>query len=269
MQAYLRDAKAEGLIEKTSFYDLPPRWWPAIERSEPDPFTEEERDRILDYYRRKGLYAYRYSYFQFWTGWRPSETAALKWGSVDLKRGMALVRRSRNLGSEALPKTRKSRHTVEPLPNVVRMLRVTKPLTVADGDYVYMNTEGRPMRLDNVRIKTWCNALRVLDIRPRKPSATRHTFILITLSYGMNPKRIAELVGNSQETIEQHYGKHIRYDDKAAINRAFRAEKSATAGATARVSLAKRIVSSGKYSAKRWWSQRESNPCYRRERPVS
>jgi hypothetical protein len=48
-----------------------------------------------------------------------------------------------------------------------------------------------------------------LEIRPRKFYATRHTFISIALTRGVNMKWLAEQCGNSVGTIERHYGKFL------------------------------------------------------------
>ena len=57
-----------------------------------NPFTEEERDQILGFYRKNRPYwAYGFAYFRFYTGTRPSEATALKWGSVDLQSGKEVL----------------------------------------------------------------------------------------------------------------------------------------------------------------------------------
>jgi len=49
LRAFFRDAKAEGLIERNPFDDLPRKWWPQMVLPQPDPFTEAERDKIIDF----------------------------------------------------------------------------------------------------------------------------------------------------------------------------------------------------------------------------
>jgi hypothetical protein len=55
----------------------------------------------------------------------------------------------------------------------------------------------------------WHAALRATGIRPRKFYATRHTFVSIALSKGLNLKFIAEYCGTSVAMIEQHYGRFL------------------------------------------------------------
>ena len=67
----------------------------------------------------------------------------------------------------------------------------------------------------------WRRVLGELGIRPRKFYATRHTFISISLSNGINAKFIAEYCDTSLAMIEKHYGRHIRSDarEQLALNR--------------------------------------------------
>ena len=64
------------------------------------------------------------------------------------------------------------------------------------------------------------DALRVLEIRPRPFYNTRHTYISVALTFGCNPKWIAEQTATSLAMIQQNYGKYIR-DDGDALLRAY------------------------------------------------
>jgi integrase len=186
LRAMIRDAGRR--IERNPFNDLPANWWPRLAQREPDPYTEQERDAILGHYRNNRPYwAYAFVYFRFWTGTRPSEATALKWGSVDLVNGKATFALSRHLGEENAPKTRASRRTVTLLPNVIELLKSILPLRVEPNSYVFTDGEGRP--IDQSEFARGFQAvLRVLKIRPRPFYNTRHTFISIALTLGCNQK---------------------------------------------------------------------------------
>lgn len=79
---------------------------------------------------------------------------------------------------------------------------------------MFKNNEGRPINEDKWRKKYWYRALRVLEIRPRKFYATRHTFISVALSEGLNIKWIAEYCETSVAMIEKHCGRYIRSDSR-------------------------------------------------------
>ena len=59
----------------------------------------------------------------FWTGARPNELAALKWGDVDAARGIVRIRAGRYRGKEGPPKTASSVRDIDLLPAVVETFR--------------------------------------------------------------------------------------------------------------------------------------------------
>jgi integrase len=218
LRAMFRDAGRR--IERNPLNDLPNNWWPRLPQREPDPYSEQERDKILAFYRNSRPYwAYAFVYFRFWTGTRPSEVTALKWGCVDLISAKATFALSRHLGEENATKTRASRRTVTLLPNVVELLKSIVPLRVEPDSYVFTNGEAQP--IDQAEFgRAFQGVLRVLEIRPRPFYNLRHTFISIALTLGCNQKWIAEQTGTSIAMIQEHYGRYIR-DDGDALLRAY------------------------------------------------
>jgi len=207
-------------LDRNPFNDLPAKWWPRLPQREPDPYTEQERDAILAYYRsNRPPQAYAFVYFRFWTGTRPSEATALKSGSVDLLSGKAMLSLSRHLGEENATKTRASRRTISLLPNVTYLLKSILPLRVEPNSYVFTDGQGKP--IDQSEFARGFQAvLRVLKIRPRPFYNTRHTFISVALTLGCNQKWLAEYTGTSIAMLQEHYGKYIR-DDGDALLRAY------------------------------------------------
>ena len=49
----------------------------------PAPFTEAERDKIVQAFKDKSRFYYPFVYLLFWTGVRPSEALALRWEDID------------------------------------------------------------------------------------------------------------------------------------------------------------------------------------------
>ena len=94
LRVMVRDAGRR--IDRNPFNDLPANWWLRLPKREPDSYTEQEREAILAYYHaNRPSWAYAFVYFRFWTGTRPSEATALKWGSVDLLNAKATFALSR------------------------------------------------------------------------------------------------------------------------------------------------------------------------------
>jgi integrase len=54
-------------------------------------------------------------------------------------------------------------------------------------------------------------------ISERKFYATRHTYISVALTAGVNIKWIAQQCGTSVAMIEKHYGRYIRDDGDAPL----------------------------------------------------
>src|SRR6266478_2901707 len=185
LRALFRDAGKQ--VKENPFNDLPKKWWPRVQQDEPDPFTEAERDLILNYYRANRPYkAYAFVYFRFYTGTRPSEAVALKWGNIDLISAKAAVTSSRTLGEENAPKTTASARTVKLLPNVIELLKTILPLHVEAKDHVFTDDVGQPLDQNEFGRK-FQDVLRVLEIRPRPFYNTRHTYISVALTLGCNP----------------------------------------------------------------------------------
>jgi integrase len=213
LRAFFRDAKAEGLIPRNPFDDLPRKWWPKTVSPEPDPFSEEERDRIIDYFFKKYWATWPqgcvFLYSCFWVGSRPSELTGRRWRDFDPVTGKLSINTSLTEGEEGPPKTDKSIRTIELLEPVVDYLRQIKPLRAQPNDYIFFDQRGNPIRQEKFGERHFQGALTALKIRHRDFYHCRHTFISVMLSHGENPKRIAEYVGNSPEVIFRSYGKWI------------------------------------------------------------
>jgi integrase len=83
-RALYRDARVDigGDLEgKDPFIDIQ---WPRLPKTKPDPFTAEERDRIIQWYVENDFFYYPLIAWQFHTGMRPSETFGLTWQDIDL-----------------------------------------------------------------------------------------------------------------------------------------------------------------------------------------
>ena len=210
-RALYRDArKVDHFVADDPFTDLT---WPRKEVPLPDPFTAEERDRLLDYFWRKKRHYYPLVYTCFYTGVRTGEAVGLRWGAVDLRHGKLIIRLSRTLGEDNPPKTANSNRTVPLRPEVVAVLREARPLQAGEDAFVF-TTEARNA-LDEERFveNHWRPVLRATNIRPRKFYATRHTFISLTLTAGVvKLKKLADYCGTSIEMIEKHYGKWMDDD---------------------------------------------------------
>jgi len=217
-RAMMRDARAEnqhlGLTDH--FANLK---WKRLPTSKPDPFTAEERDVILNHFRAKHGYYYPFVATLFGTGARQSEIIALRWGDIDLRAATLSISKSHYMDEDGPTKTAASERVIALGAPVIDALKPTKPLHVTEADFVFKNREGRPINEDKWRKKYWYRALRACGVRPRKFYATRHTFISVGLSQGLNIKWLAEYCGTSVAMIEKHYGRYINNDSREQLER--------------------------------------------------
>ena len=171
-----------------------------------DPYTEDERERILDWFFRQRSKYHSFVYFRFWTGTRPSEAIALRWGDVDLRNRRIRIRRSRVLGEDGRPKTGRSKRDVIIHEGLERVLRAHMPRRPAPEDFVFTTPGGAPIDEANFVRREWLPALRALRIRPRPFYNCRHTYISTLLAAGAKPLFVCRQTGTSPEMIEKHYG---------------------------------------------------------------
>ncbi len=210
LRGMLRDAEAAGYAvpDLRRLYDR--RFVQRLERAgdptEIDPFTEDERDLLLNAFLAEQPQFYPLVAHQFWTGARPSEAAGLRWGDVDLQRRRITVRRSRVLGRDSRPKTGKSKRSVVIHEPLLEILRAIRPKQAANDAFVFVTTTGAPIDQANFYQRIWVPALEQLKVRARAFYNTRHTYISYMIAIGASPLFVHRQTGTSLEMIENHYG---------------------------------------------------------------
>ena len=202
-RALYRDARAqiEELKGRDPFIDIQ---WPRTQREKPDPFTAEERDKIIDYWAKNDFFYFPWVFTLFHTGMRPSEASALTWANVDLEHRTISISKSRYMGSEGEPKTRGSARVIQFDERVTDVLR-TLPSRKLGLNHVFLNKYGDPMNAKKWSEHNWATPLEKLTIRHRKFYATRHTFITEAIQRGENILAVAQYCGTSVQMIQADY----------------------------------------------------------------
>jgi integrase len=180
----------------------------------------------------------------FWTGARPNELAALKWGDVDGASARFRIRAGRYRGVESAPKTAGSVRDVDMLPPVVEALRAQKAQQAAarlkggqgaaepGQDYVFTGPEGGLLNVNNLRDHAWYPTLKKADLRRRTMYQTRHTFASNALAAGEAPSWVAAQLGHT--TPEMLFTVYARFipnrtrRDRSALLARMTAEASGT-----------------------------------------
>jgi len=188
-------------------------------RTEIDPLSPEEVDAFLGV-----CPSWWRPYFTvaFWTGLRPNEQIALRWGSVDWINGKIRIRTGIYQGVEGTPKTESSVRDVDMLLPVVEALRAQraqqakKRLQLGHGgqetgeDYVFEGQKGALVNPSRLGVKTWYPALKKAGLARRIMYQTRHTFASNALMAGESPGWISEMLGHTTtELVFKTYARYI------------------------------------------------------------
>ncbi len=158
----------------------------------------------------------------FWTGARPNELAALKWGDVDWTRATFRVRAGRYRGVESTPKTLGGIRDVDMLPPVAEATKMQKAQQAAiclklglgapeaSCDYVFTGPRGGLLKPNFVRDYVWYPTLKNTGLRRRTMYQTRHTFASNALAAGEAPSWVAQMLGHtSPEMLFTVYARYI------------------------------------------------------------
>jgi integrase len=223
MNACFNWAVACELVQVNPFLGLA-RELKARSGSDPDPFTHDEVNQVLDAFSSDRYYSYYLPYVKFLllTGARPEEGVGLLWKHIRFDKGeirfSEAVETSFNVRKNI--KTHESR--VFPLNQELRAL--LDPLRAERGDPqepVFLSKEGKQLNHGNFTRRAWHGitnrhgkwipglVMRLADEGKihhyREPYAMRDTFITHCLEQGLSVVQVAKWVGNSPEVIYRHY----------------------------------------------------------------
>ena len=172
-----------------------------LSQAEPDPFTREERDLIIEKFESSKPHFQAFVKFMFLTGCRPSEAAGLVWQNVDLRAKKiifceAVVEGKRQKGT----KTNSSRT----FPINKQLMELLKSLEQSQ-EQLFTSEKGKTIDLHNFTQRIWKPLLKQLPVKYRGCYHCRHTFITLCIKNGIAIQDIAKWVGNSPEIILKHY----------------------------------------------------------------
>lgn len=160
-----------------------------------------------------------------YTGARPNEMLALRWGDIDWRKETIKISKGRVRGVEGLPKTRSSQRVIVMTKPVVEALVALKDSTLVSKDgYVFTKKDGQP--IDKHLDRIWARALKRAGLRHRPSYQLRHTFATLCIVKGFPLPFIAKALGHSTiDTLVRHYAGWIDDASKsyeAQLREAFR-----------------------------------------------
>jgi integrase len=170
----------------------------AVEQPDIHPFNLEEVAVLL-----AGVRPDFHNYYavRFFTGMRPGEVDGLQWADLDWVNGKIRVRRTRFRGQNNAPKTKYSTRDIDILPPVRLALENQRPVSQGQSIYVFCTSVGTALDHNLVTRRVWYPTLKRLQLAPRTPYQTRHTFATLMLAAGENPEWIARQMGHKDTTM--------------------------------------------------------------------
>ena len=150
------------------------------------------------------------------TGLRRGEALALRWGDLDLRKGLLHVRRSLNrfregqgyVVRETPLKSRHSRRTIDLAPSVVEALLVLPAGDDPERDYVFRSTAGGPIDPDNVD-RAFKRHLTLAGLPEIRFHDLRHTHASLLIAAGVHPKAIQARLGHASITTTLNTYGHL------------------------------------------------------------
>lgn len=201
-----------------SLVDLPKVPKREIHALSPDAATRFLEAATMD--RHSTLWA-----FMLTTGVRPGEALSLRWADVDLKAGIAIVRRSLTWrpGGEYVftePKTKTSVRQIPLPPTLIPELKAHKAhqaeerLAAGSGwvnlDLVFATESGTPHRRENLAKRHLKRILEAAGLPPDfRLYDLRHGCATLLLANGTHPKVVAERLGHAKIALTLDTYSHV------------------------------------------------------------
>ena len=206
LSAMYSAAIADGRIKHSPLQSLR---LPKPNTREPEPFNEDEIERILNQLEGQVKNFYR---FAFETGLRTSEQLALLWTDIDWKNKTIYISKAKVRNEIKEPKTRAGRRLLKLNDVAVLALRDQEPFS-SRQQTIFLNpkTDSTWSCDKPLRIQHWYPALERAGVDKREPYQTRHTFASLKLSReNVAPIWLAAQMGHSDcSQIYRNYGRWI------------------------------------------------------------
>ncbi|MEG4802232.1 site-specific integrase [Microcoleus sp. ARI1-B5] len=182
------------------------------EKKEIDIYSVAEVYQIIDalkndtYSRFKGKHQqyYKYVYFCWLTGCRPSEAIALKWENVNLQKKSILFCEAQVDASGTIVQKQNTKTELKRIFPVNQELKdLLESIPHREG-FVFLNDRGKAINQHALNV-VWKTVLSEAGIRYRVPYQLRHTMISYHANNDFPIHKLARLMGNSPEVITEHY----------------------------------------------------------------
>lgn len=191
-----------------------------VRKTDVNPFSLTEVQKIIAACRADFK---DYMVIRVFTGMRTGEAHGLKWKYVDFERRYILIRETQVLGEDEYTKTDQSQRDIQMSQPVYEALKRMYEATGRLSEYVFCNSQGKPLDNKNFTDRVWYPLLRHVGLERRRPYQMRHTAATLWLASGESPEWIAKQLGHgSTEMLFRVYSRYvpnITRQDGSAIDR--------------------------------------------------
>lgn len=195
-----------------------------VQKPAPDPYTLGEAEELIAGNRRTWGESFgNYVEFQFFAGARPSESIALSWDKVDLKRGRVRITEACVMGKHKKTTKTDREREVELNPRAHQCLKRQFEITGLAGKNVFGFDDGAPFLHLQIPWRRSESVHRRLRTRYREPYQARHTSVTWNLMIGKNFLWVAKNHGHSPAVMLKTYANWLSGStdqDVEAIKRA-------------------------------------------------
>lgn len=147
---------------------------------------------------------YKFVYFLWLTGCRPSEAVALKWENVDLKNNKIVFKEGEVLASGKKIQKLGTKTVMQRKFPINEELKNLLTTIYHNEGYVFTGQNGQQISHQALR-RMWINLLKSMGLKHRNLYQLRHTMISYHANNDYPIHKLAELVGNSEKIIKEHY----------------------------------------------------------------
>ncbi|BAS59879.1 integrase family protein [Leptolyngbya boryana NIES-2135] len=177
---------------------------PKAESPSPDPFSQEEVDKILKQF--EGSYYLNFVKGLLGTGTRPNELTPVTWGDVRWQQRHLCIDKSWDNRRHQIKTTKTGKTRTVPLSEaMVKFLQKIKPQNTIEDDLIFPAPMGGYIDTDNFRERHWKPSLLAAGVRYRSTYKNRHSVWSHAIALGMPIAEAAKYAGNSPKTMVQHY----------------------------------------------------------------
>jgi integrase len=199
LQQILLRAEAYGVIRRSPMH-LTKRNLTSPQRERDIVFLEA--DRIVDFIGAAPEFYRPMFIVWFATGMRIAEIAALTWDGVSWANDSVRVKQQlKEQQIEPYAKSNAGLRTIGLDPGVMDVLREHREgCPPSEFNLVFPTVTGRPIHMSNFGSRVLRPITKELGIEGFTAHSIRHTFATVLLSDGINPKKVAQMMGHSDKS---------------------------------------------------------------------